>query len=255
MCIHCPAGDGLADMKLKRRDFLAGTAMLVLSAGNSRANIISGGLPWVPNAGSPPVPARPGPWLFFTSDEGRAVEALADRIIPPDPQTPGGKDSGCAVFIDRQLAGPYGRSEGHYKQPPFVLGTKQQGEQSEKGPAATYREALAALDHYCQSKYQGKRFADLSDQDKDDLLKGLEDEKVKLEGVDGKGFFAHVTKDVKDGFFADPLYGGNRDMAGWKMIGFPGARYNYLDWVERHNERFPLPPVSIIGRPDWSPKI
>jgi gluconate 2-dehydrogenase gamma chain len=56
------------------------------------------------------------------------------------------------------------------------------------------------------------------------------------------------------GFFADPLYGGNRDMVGWKMIGYPGARYNYLDWVERHNERFPLPPVSLIGRADWSPK-
>ena len=49
------------------------------------------------------------------------------------------------------------------------------------------------------------------------------------------------------GFFADPIYGGNRDMVAWKMIGFPGARYNYLDWVERHNERFPLPPVSIDG--------
>ena len=60
--------------------------------------------------------------------------------------------------------------------------------------------------------------------------------------------------DANEGFFADPVYGGNRDMVGWKMIGYPGARYNYLDWVERHNERFPLPPVSLIGRADWSPK-
>src|ERR1700743_1730921 len=96
-------------MVMRRRDFLAGTAILVLSTINSRATVISGGLPWTPNAGSPPVPVRPGPWHYFTSDEGRAVEALADRIIPSDPQTPGGKDSGCAVFIDRQLAGPYGR--------------------------------------------------------------------------------------------------------------------------------------------------
>jgi gluconate 2-dehydrogenase gamma chain len=241
-------------MVMKRRDFLAGTAILVLSTVNSRATVVSGGLPWTPNAGTPPTPVRPGPWNFFTSDEARAVEALADRIIPPDPQTPGGKDSGCAVFIDRQLAGAYGRSEGHYTQPPFMPGTKQQGSQSAKGPAAAYREALAALDKYCQSNYQGKRFPDLSDEQKDELLKGLEDQKVKLEGVDGGSFFALVVKDVKEGFFADPLYGGNRDMAGWKMIGFPGARYNYRDWVERHNEPFPLPPVSIMGRGDWSPK-
>jgi gluconate 2-dehydrogenase gamma chain len=239
---------------MRRRDFLAGTAMLVLSTVKSRATIISGELPWMPNAGTPPVPVRPGPWHYFTSDEARAVEALADRIIPPDPQTPGGKDSGCAVFIDRQLAGPYGTSEGQYNQPPFMNGTRQQGPQSSKGPAAIYREALAALDRYCQSKYQGKRFPDLSDQDKDDLLKGIEDGKVTLEGVDGKSFFTHAIKDVQEGFFADPLYGGNRDMVGWKMIGYPGARYNYLDWIDRHNERYPLPPVSIMGRADWSPK-
>ena len=50
------------------------------------------------------------------------------------------------------------------------------------------------------------------------------------------------------GFFADPIYGGNRDMCAWKMIGFPGARYDYRDWVGRHNERYPHPPVSIGGR-------
>jgi gluconate 2-dehydrogenase gamma chain len=241
-------------MVMRRRDFLAGTAILVLSTMNSRATVISGGLPWTPNAGSPPVPVRPGPWHYFTSDEGRAVEALADRIIPSDPQTPGGKDSGCAVFIDRQLAGPYGRSDGHYTQPPFMSGTKQQGAQSADGPAATYRKALAALDRYCQASYQGKRFADLSDEQKDELLKSIEDEKTKLEGIDAQSFFELVIKDVQEGFFADPLYGGNRDMVAWKMIGYPGARYNYLDWVERHNERFPLPPVSITGRADWTPK-
>ena len=94
----------------------------------------------------------------------------------------------------------------------------------------------------------------LSDQQKDEVLKGLEDEKAKLEGVDGKSFFTHLIKDVQTGFFADPIYGGNVDMVAWKMIGYPGARYNYLDWVDRHNERFPLPPVSLMGRADWSPK-
>ena len=111
-----------------------------------------GQLPWQPNAGNPPAPAKPGPWVFFTGAEGRAVEAIADRIIPPDPQTPGGKDAGCAVFVDRQLAGPYGRDDGFYNLPPFQNGAKNQGPQSEGGPAQKYRKALAALDRAIASR-------------------------------------------------------------------------------------------------------
>ena len=182
------------------------------------------------------------------------MEAIADRIIPPDPQTPGGKDAGCAVFVDRQLAGPYGRQDGLYVAPPFHAGTPNQGPQSEAGPAQKYREALAALDRACKAKYAGKAFAELSDSDMDTVLKGLESGDFKLDGADGKSFFEQAVKDVQMGFFADPIYGGNRDMVGWKMIGYPGARYNYLDWVDRHNERFPLPPVSITGRAEWTAK-
>jgi gluconate 2-dehydrogenase gamma chain len=238
----------------RRREFLAGTALFLLTGLSSRAAVIKDQLPWAPNAGNPPVPASPGPWAFFTGAEGRAVEAIADRIIPPDPQTPGGKDAGCAVFVDRQLAGPYGRQDGLYTRPPFQNGIKQQGPQSEAGPAQTYRQALAALDNYCRSKHAGKVFADLPDDDKDAILRGLEGGAVKLEGVDGQAFYEQAVKDVQMGFFADPIYGGNRDMVAWKMIGYPGARYNYLDWVDRHNERFPLPPVSITGRAERTPK-
>jgi gluconate 2-dehydrogenase gamma chain len=63
-----------------------------------------------------------------------------------------------------------------------------------------------------------------------------------------------LLQNTQEGFFADPIYGGNRDMAGWKLVGFPGARYDYRDWVERHNEVYPLPPVSIMGRADWTLK-
>jgi len=212
---------------------------------------VKGSLPWAPNAGSPPTPVQPGPWAYFTAEEGAAVEALVDRLIPPDPQTPGGKDAGCAVFIDRQLAGPYGRAEGLYMRGPFADGTPQQGDQSPLTPAARYRQGLAGLDKYCRSKYAGKSFAQLPDSEKDKLLSGLEKDQVPLEGVNGRAFFEQLLQNTQEGFFADPVYGGNRDMAGWKMIGYPGARYDYRDWVERHNERYPLPPVSIGGRPDW----
>src|SRR6202171_5145064 len=97
---------------LSRRELLATTAVwLLFSTTSARALIVKGNLPWAPNAGAPPTPVRPGAWVYFTPEEGAAVEALVDRLIPPDPQTPGGKDAGCAVFIDRQLARPYGRSD------------------------------------------------------------------------------------------------------------------------------------------------
>jgi gluconate 2-dehydrogenase gamma chain len=241
-------------MFFHRRELLAGAALFLLSGATGRAALIADHLPWTPNAGNPPTPAKPGPWLFFTGPEGRAAEAIADCIIPPDPQTPGGKDAGCAVFVDRQLAGSYGQQDGLYTMPPFQKGMKQQGPQSDGGPTQIYRDGLAALDRYCQGKYSGKAFADLGDSDKDDVLKGLEEEKITLEGADGKALFDQILKDVQQGFFADPIYGGNRDMTAWRMIGYPGARYNYLDWIDRHNERFPLPPVSITGRAEWTPK-
>lgn len=238
---------------LSRRELVTGTAMLL--AGTSvGAHTVFNGLPWAPNAGNPPTPVKPGPWQFFTAVEARAIEALADRIIPPDPQTPGGKDSGCAVFIDRQLAGPYGRQDGLYVSPPFQSGTQNQGPQTESGPAQSYREGLAALEQFCKSKHAGKVFAELSESEQDAVLTGLEKSELKLEGADGRAFFQQVIKDVQMGFFADPIYGGNRDMVAWKMIGYPGTRYNYLDWINRHNEPFPLPPVSMAGRAEWTPK-
>jgi gluconate 2-dehydrogenase gamma chain len=236
-----------------RRALLASTALCVASIGAGRATIISGALPWQPFPGDPPEPARPGPWLFFTADEARVIEAIVDRIIPPDPDTPGGKDAGCAVYIDRQLAGPYGRRAGLYVSPPFQKGKPQQGPQGEDSPAQLYRKSLAALDQYCRSQKGNKAFAELSAEQQDDVLHGLENGTIEFNGDMALGFFSALLKDVPEGFFSDPIHGGNRDMVGWRMIGFPGIRYDYRDWVSRHNERYPLPPVSIAGRADWTP--
>ncbi len=54
-----------------------------------------------------------------------------------------------------------------------------------------------------------------------------------------------------EGFFSDPIYGGNRDMVGWKLVGFPGTRYDYRDVMAKPNQPYTLPPVTIQGRPDW----
>ncbi len=238
---------------LNRRQLLATSAFVaLLGPGAARAALIKGGLPWKPGAGDPPSIVSPIGWRFFTPQEAATVEAFVDRLIPADPETPGGKDCGCAVFIDRQLAGLYGRFDGYYMSAPFQKGTKQQGMQSPVTPAQHYRKALAALDKACRDKFGGKAFTALSDAQKDDVIKGLEDGSLALEGTDSKDFFKLILKDTQNGFLADPVYGGNRNMASWKMIGFPGTHYDYRDWIDRHNQRVTLPFVSIADHPNWS---
>ena len=80
---------------------------------------------------------------------------------------------------------------------------------------------------------------------------GLDLDKIKLKlrpGFSTKEFFELMLQNTMEGFFADPLYGGNRGMASWKMIGFPGARYDYRDHIDKHNVPYPKGPVSIYGQ-------
>jgi gluconate 2-dehydrogenase gamma chain len=242
-------------IRISRRSLLASTAVcLFANSISAGASTIGQGMPWSPGTARPPAAMRPGPWMFFSADEASFVEAAVDRLIPADERGPGGKDAGCAVFIDRQLAGPYGRGDGLYMRPPFMPGTATQGYQRPDTPAAQYRSGLKALGEYVKNAFNGKSFAQLSPPDQDKVLAGLESEAIGLKGVDGAQFFTLLLANTMEGFFADPIYGGNRDMAGWKLIGFPGARYDYRDWVERHNEPYPLPPVSITGRSEWEVK-
>src|SRR3954451_4501636 len=131
---------------LSRRSLLiSATAFVLVGATVTHAGTVAGGLPWEPGSARPPAPVRPGPWMFFTSDEAALVEAAVDRLIPRDERGPGGKEAGCAVFIDRQLAGPYGGAAGLYMRPPFMPGASTQGYQSPDTPAARYRQGLKAL--------------------------------------------------------------------------------------------------------------
>jgi len=238
-----------------RRRLLASTAVFAVSSLGTQAlgrTYRGGALPWEPNDTAPPVPVRPGPWLYLTADEAAAVEAIVDRLIPPDESGPGGKAAGCAVFIDRQLAGAFGDARMLYMRPPFAMGTPSQGPQSSVLPKERYRLSLAALDEYCKGGFDGRSFATLDAAQQDHILTGLENGEIKLKDGSGKVFFEAILANTIEGFFADPIYGGNRDMAGWKLIGFPGARYDYRDHVGKHNQPYPLPPVSILGRAAWS---
>ena len=231
-----------------RREVLVAGAALAASATSVRAETVAGALPWQPGAASPPKPIDTSTWHFFAPDEAKAVEALVDRLIPPDPQTPGGKDAGCAAFIDGQLAGPYGSAQGLYMVGPFQAGTPQQGPQGQATPAELYRAALKAIDDYCHNNFQGQGFAALAATDQDALLSGIDSGGIVLDGVNAKLFFELLLQNTMEGFFSDPLYGGNRDMVGWKMIGFPGSRYDYRAYVEKHNQDLGLTPVSILSK-------
>ena len=142
---------------INRRRFLVSSAIwFVGTTSLTHASLIRDHMPWSPFPLSAPEFERPGPWQFFTADEARAMEAIVDRIIPPDPDSPGGKDAGCATFIDRQLKGPYGSAAGLYRLGPYAKGTKEQGPQSPQTPAELYRKALAALDKYCRANLGGQ---------------------------------------------------------------------------------------------------
>jgi gluconate 2-dehydrogenase gamma chain len=220
------------------------------------AETIGGGSgpPWTANEAAYPLAVDPARrYDFFSPAEAAFVEAAAERMIPADALGPGAVEAGVPVFIDRQLAGDFGKASRMYMQGPWAKGEKTQGYQSRFTPAQMYRAAIPAIDDAVH-KAKGGTFARLAGPDQDAFLQQIETGAVDLGQVDAIAFFTLLLQNVMEGFFCDPLYGGNRDMAGWKLIGFPGARYDYRDWVERHNEVYPLPPVGIMGRSDWTVK-
>lgn len=208
------------------------------------------GVPWEPMSGEVPYyGTREG--RFFTGPEIATIWAIAARLIPTDEDGPGASEAEVATFIDRQMAGFYGQAQHWYMQGPFEEGLVTQGYQSEHPPAMLYRLALAELDRYCESEY-GEGFSDLSEADQDAVLKGMDDEEITFDAVSAKTFFDLVFENTIEGFFADPIYGGNRDMVGWRYVGFPGTRYDYRDFIGHNGRQIDLSPVSLTGGPQWA---
>jgi gluconate 2-dehydrogenase gamma chain len=218
------------------------------------ADYTGSGMAWAPNlAASPTAAARGGRYLFFSSAEAQFIEAACARLIPDDETGPGAVQAGVPAFIDRQLAGDYGQGTRLYMKGPFGKGAKTQGYQNKNPPAGMHRVAIAAIGDYLTRS--GKPFHERQAADQDAFLKDLEAGKVDLgPDVDGKAYFTLLLQNVMEGYFSDPIYGGNRDMGAWRMIGFSGARYDQQPFVLAYNRRYPLPPVGIAGRPAWSGK-
>ena len=237
--------------QVTRRSLLASAAFLV-STGSATARVVTKVLPWRPNEAYPVAPVTPSGYLFFTVDEAEVVDAIVDRLIPTDDLGPGAKDAGVTVFIDRQLTGPYGGHDWLYMQGPFSsTPLPSQGLQSPLTPRQQYRLGLAALASYCSATFGGRGFAQLNSDEQDRLLTGMEKGEVKLPGFDSKMLFSAIHTNTIEGYFADPIYGGNRDMAGWKLVGFPGVRYDFRDVIDRPNQSYALPAVAMQGRPAW----
>jgi gluconate 2-dehydrogenase gamma chain len=210
-------------------------------------------LPWRDGLTDAPDAAAAGGWRYLNSGEVAFLTAAADRLIPADPTGPSASEAGVVVFLDRQLAGEYGNGAHFYLQGPWHQGSESQGYQSRYTPAQFYRHAIAAIERSVGRSESGKAFKDLPAERQDALLKQMESGDLKLDGpITSKAFFTMFLQNVLEGYFSDPIYGGNKGGAAWAMIGFPGAHYDYSEWVTAYNQRLPIPMVGLRGRLGWS---
>jgi len=182
-------------------------------------------------------------YRFFTPDEAAFIEAAVDRLIPPEPEWAGARGAGVPNYIDLQLAGPFGAGDRLFLGGPVRSGTPQQGYQLGLTPAQVYRTALGAIIE--QTTGRGAAFADASPEAQDEFLKRLEAGEADLNGVPSAVFFETLLANTIEGFFADPAYGGNRDLVAWRMIGFPGPYAAYLGIYTKHGLRYDREPLSM----------
>jgi gluconate 2-dehydrogenase gamma chain len=184
---------------------------------------------------------------YFNPQEWAFVQSAVNRLIPSNEDGPGALDLHVHEFIDRQMETDYGHGARWYLQAPFHPDADfTLGYQMKFTPREMYRVAIAELNTWC-SQQHGKVFAELDAHTQDQILSLMQKGEIALPSMKTKEFFIQLLANTKEGYFADPMYGGNRGMGGWKMIGFPGARADYKDWVTQYGKVYPLGPVSIKG--------
>lgn len=214
----------------------------------SGAGVALTGMAMTFHANSKEAPIELGKYQpeFFTPHEWKFVLAATARLIPSEGDGPGALETHVPVFIDRQLVGYYGNAEIWYMQGPHdPEATPDRGWQTPLNPAQLYRKAIPAFNVACQERF-GKEFKSLAPEQQDEALTALQKGEIKLE-PELSIFFSTLLANTKEGYFADPQHGGNFRMQSWKYIGFPGARASYAEWVDQHNRKYPLGPVSIKG--------
>ena len=177
------------------------------------------------------------PWFFLTDDEARWLAAVADVFIPED-EYPSASQAGVVDYIDFQMATDYGRGAGLYLQGPFLEGVPEQGYQLPFTPSELIRLGI-----------EGARAeADLAGMDaaqQEGWVTDLSGRSDSLGDVPAGTFFTELLSLTNEGYFADPIYLGNRNYAGWEMVGFPGAHAYYLELVDEHNRPYLRQPMGI----------
>jgi gluconate 2-dehydrogenase gamma chain len=211
---------------------------------------------------APPSPPSPETLRFFTVAEARAVEALTARILPGDPDDPGAREAGVVTYIDFLLSQAHGFAEPVYREPPFAETyagdeppengdprviwvpedeLERYGFQSPLTPREAYRAGLAALERFAQAEH-GASFADLEEAQQDAILEALEDDEAEgFTAPSAAEFFGMVHCHTVEGMFADPAYGGNRELVGWRLLDYPGAQraYTAQDMLTNGHNRIP----------------
>ena len=238
----------MSEQGFGRRDFLK-TAVV----GGAAAAATGVGEPQSAQAQQPATatpatatPAVPEGYEFLNLEEAAFVEALVDHMVPADELSPKGTDIGINVYIDHALAGAWGKGDRLYMQGPWKRGVPNQGYQLPLAPSQLYRAGIAATNEYCRKTY-GKTFDRLDETQREAVLVALSSGKITFDsGLPARTFWATVYETVMEGMFADPIYGGNRDKAGWKMLGFPGAIAVHREHVEKYRDKvFPSDPIGI----------
>jgi len=225
----------MANDTIPRRDFLTGAG----AAGAGVAALATS----APAAKAQAAPVET--WLVLTADEAAFFSAVADTMIPADALSPSGTDCGIPVFIDRQLASAWGAGASMYRAGPFHPGLPEQGYQLPLTPRDYFAEGVQAANAWSRKAY-GKVFDRLAPEQRAEALTAMEAGKAEFENFDARAFFQRLLTIIMEGFFSDPIYGGNRGKASWRMLGFPGLPATYSDKIEQYrNKRYVAEPQSI----------
>jgi len=241
---ECEGEALMADDSLPRRRFLLGAGLAGTAMAAGIAEPLEAQQPAPPPAAA--SPQEPEPFVTLTALEAAFIVAAVDTLIPADELSPSGSDCGVAVFIDRQLGSAWGGGDKTYRAGPFVKGKPEQGYQLPLTPREYFAAGIAATNAWTRKAYDGKDFDRLAAVDRVAALKAMEGGKAELEHFDARAFFGQLLSITMAGFFADPIYGGNRNMVAWKMIGFPGLPATYADKIDEYRDkRYVAEPQSI----------
>ena len=241
-------------VQLTRRGILAATGVAPLAprfilGGAATATVLLEGpqTSQAQAAGDVVPPLAPG-YLSLGPDEAGFVEALVDVMCPADGLTPSGVDCGLAVFIDRQLAGGFGKGERLYMRGPWHQAKPQLGYQLPMTPEQFFKVGIAAADAASRQR-SGKGFSELAEAEADQFLHDLAGGKVTDERVPLASWFNELVYPLFiQACFADPIYGGNAGKVFWKMIGYPGLPATHAqDMVDFRGKPYPgaAEPMSI----------